>query len=883
MYTASVAGESLAQEMKRSYAVDRNLHVRGADLAPENQHEIQNALGTLHDRTVEFREAVLGADREIVTQSGEVQRVDEVLFVRLWSFPLEDDTELQVGAWPSAEPLSRDDPWTTIGVVAGADAAEALGLRLGDDIQLDRLPYRLRVQGIVTPLDPSSDLWWSDATLLPFGFERVATNDVDNLYVSLILRGETMRDLVPEHDRYWRVLLHWNRIDPTNALRTREQIVALQSALSASGARVRTGLVELLDQYRAELALGRISFLLLTAQSLLAVLYVLAAIGALLVDQSARGFATMAGRGFTALQIARALGIQAAALGALALAAGPPLALGAFQLYARLTGLLAVRRIPPDAWWLSAVAVFCGWAALVVPAYLAARRGLTGWQRLRTRAPRGPGRQRLVIDVFVLALGGLAYWQLRDAGTFVREAESVAGAAVDPVLLLGPSLLLLSLGLVFLRLFPVLLRAAAWFVSSVRGLVLPLAIKRLARSAGAAERTLLLVTMTTGLVLFASVFGDSIAQRQREVAHYVAGSDLRVALPRDTAQADAERARVASMRGVRAATHAYRGQARLGLFRRFNVNAKPVDLLAVEPARFAAVASYPPGIGRQSMASLMGALEGHEAAVVPVLASPEALPRDTGVGDRIQYYVGSGNCAFEIRAVIDDFPTLDRPFLVANLEALSTVVRIADPSLSTVDGYELWLDVDSRYHERVREAVSEALPQSDRAVLYETRRIVADTEALLRTLRSDMVARITTSAFRLNAVILVVLSSASLILTQVFAARRHSPEFGVLRALGLMSRELLALISLEGIGMLVLGLLAGTAVGYGLAYAMRPFLALALAPSLGGYRIDRLVIDWGILGRAYGGLALVYAAALLVLLIALVRSRIHRALRLGDE
>jgi ABC-type antimicrobial peptide transport system permease subunit len=168
-------------------------------------------------------------------------------------------------------------------------------------------------------------------------------------------------------------------------------------------------------------------------------------------------------------------------------------------------------------------------------------------------------------------------------------------------------------------------------------------------------------------------------------------------------------------------------------------------------------------------------------------------------------------------------------------------------------------------------------------VLYGARRIAADAEAHLRAYRTDLIARITSSAFALNAIVLAVLSNASLFLVQVFAARRRREEFGVLRALGARPRQLMGLLLVEGIGMLALGLLAGMGVGYGLARIMRPFVSLAMRSSLGGYAIDRLIVDWSAVGRAYAVLALVYTATLLLILVVLVRSELHRTLRLGDE
>jgi ABC-type antimicrobial peptide transport system permease subunit len=145
------------------------------------------------------------------------------------------------------------------------------------------------------------------------------------------------------------------------------------------------------------------------------------------------------------------------------------------------------------------------------------------------------------------------------------------------------------------------------------------------------------------------------------------------------------------------------------------------------------------------------------------------------------------------------------------------------------------------------------------------------------------VAQITVASFGLNAAVLVFVSSISFVALQVFAAQSRSAEFGVLRAMGLSTQQLLGILALEGFIMLGLGLVVGTGIGYGLAYIMRPFLSLSLASSLGGKAIDRVLINWNVLGPIYAVLVSVYLLSIAFLLVALLRSKIHRVMRIGEE
>ena len=889
LYAAAIAGDSLSQSLNGAFAFVRNLEIRGDHLSGAEREQLYSTFGAHVEADYELREALVDSERVVYDAEEGLRRVDEVLFLRLWSIPLGGHVTILEGRLPSAEPVGTVNGKMVLEAAVGARAREQIDVALGDEVVLEKAPYRVRVVGVVSPSDAGSDLWWSDPLLLPFNAEREPTNQVDKLYLSLILSPETLDERIPRAERYWRVLLHWQAIGVDNAQSVRDDLVELRAHLSASGAEVRTGLIALLDRYRLQMRLGRISLLLLTAQSLLAGLYVLGTVSALLVDQSRTELASMIGRGFGEWQITRLLALEMALLGLVALPVGPLLAHGVFRAWSALTGHPVVHRLPTEAWLLSGIAVAGAWLSLVVSAHFACKQGLPEQLRERGRPSRAAAFgflsawQRLTIDAFLLILGGLAYWQLRQTGTFVREVDGLGGVAVDPVLLLGPSLFLLALGLVFLRIFPLLLRALGRLSQSASNLVVPLAIMRMARHVGRASQMALLITLTTALVFFATVFRDSIVQRQQEIAHYVAGADVRVEMPPDEKKAVAQAATVEALTGVTAAAHTFRHQARWSPFRSTSVNARPVAFLAVERDRFAQVARYPPGTGLAQMGVLMAALAERGSGAVPLLVSSDAPPGDSQIGSAVQYYLGTQLCDFEIRGIVDQFPTLRAPFIVADLSALAARVDLDDLSLASAGGRELWLEVDPDQHDALLGTLQREVVDESDLGRFASGRIAADVDAHLRAFRADLIARVTAAAFGLNAVVLVVLSAASFLLVQVFAARRRLVEFGVLRAMGLTGRQLLGLLSLEASVVLVLGLGAGTAVGYGLAQVMRPFVSLTLASSLGERAIDRVVIDWAALGPAYAVLLGVYVSALLLLLGALERSDVHRTLRLGDE
>jgi hypothetical protein len=81
----------------------------------------------------------------------------------------------------------------------------------------------------------------------------------------------------------------------------------------------------------------------------------------------------------------------------------------------------------------------------------------------------------------------------------------------------------------------------------------------------------------------------------------------------------------------------------------------------------------------------------------------------------------------------------------------------------------------------------------------------------------------------------------------------------------------------------VIGLLLGTGIGYALGQAMRTYLNLPLSRVEPGLVLYQLQVDWATVLRQYAWLGFFYLIAVLFSLLVLLRSGVHRVLRLGDE
>jgi len=150
-------------------------------------------------------------------------------------------------------------------------------------------------------------------------------------------------------------------------------------------------------------------------------------------------------------------------------------------------------------------------------------------------------------------------------------------------------------------------------------------------------------------------------------------------------------------------------------------------------------------------------------------------------------------------------------------------------------------------------------------------------------LRSDALAQGVGGALHLNTLALVLFSASAFLLANLLAAQGRRQEFGVLRSLGLTARQWLTVLILEGLVVLVLGLLAGAVAGWGLAYIMIPYLSQSLAGPLAGAAIERIVVDWSAVARLYALALAVYGSALALVWLIQTRSQAQWAQWIGDE
>ena len=204
--------------------------------------------------------------------------------------------------------------------------------------------------------------------------------------------------------------------------------------------------------------------MLLLTIMVITVLYYMAMMVSYLVQSREDDVALLRSRGVSMAQLVRLYAIEGLVITAVAVIVAPLLAMGVIA----ISGKAAVlhrdnrRRLAASELALDAVpGVGSGWRARSCHIrYTKCHRRAHGLiiHKLRSsRPPEVPFFQRYYLDVMVLAIGGLVFWELNARGRLV-SGGLFSGIEINEALLFAPVLLLTLVALVFMRFFPLFVR-----------------------------------------------------------------------------------------------------------------------------------------------------------------------------------------------------------------------------------------------------------------------------------------------------------------------------------------------------------------------------------------------------------------------------------------
>jgi ABC-type antimicrobial peptide transport system permease subunit len=530
---------------------------------------------------------------------------------------VEEHIDIVDGRLPDSVTSSSDT--LNLEVAVGAETAERLGISLGSQYDLhpfwreDIEPVHVTVVGIVQETDADEEFWVNEDDI--FTFETASWDTIPMLISPETFFGALavyLPNMVSDYTTL--AYVDTGSINARNADSVSTSLDRFSRVIGSNVVRtsVQSDLPDVLATFDEKLFFTRIPLLVLVLQIAAIVLYYLFMVSTMLVERQAGEIALLKSRGATTAQVMRVYFIEGLAISGIAILAGPPLAatvisfLGQTPPFTDLTdGSNLEVTLSIGAYLWAGGGALLALITLLVPAYLATRRTIVNQRSASARPSQQPFFMRYYLDLGLAAAGGVLLYQLDRRGGLVTEGF-FGDQSVDPVMLLAPAFFILTVGIVFLRLFPLVLRVLSWIVARAQGATVLIGMWQLVRNPVHYSRLVLLLMLATAVGMFAASFGTTLESSYADRAYFESGSQLRVtdvrmlppAGPNGAAQA------VADITGAEEGTAAFRTRGSQGSL----ATRQSLDILGVDSDNFADIAYFREDFAGESLDDLMALL-----------------------------------------------------------------------------------------------------------------------------------------------------------------------------------------------------------------------------------------------------------------------------------
>lgn len=820
---------------------------------------------------------------------------------------LEDRIHLVEGAYPRPS-------GPVVEVLASRALAGQMGLQVGESYVLlgsgqDDRQMALQIAGIWEARDPADPFWF----YAPDSFDEVFLTSADVFEAQVVPVLEKPVSLA-----VWYQLFDGSRVGSADvpgllgriaAVEARTEALLGHTSLDASPA-------DSLGAYQSSARLLTVTLTIFAIPVISLILYFVALTAGMVVGRSQGEIAILRGRGTTRLQVLLVFLLEGLLVGAAALALGLTLGWTLAWMMGRTRtfldpALLDLAAFPglrgaltPAALAYGLLAVGVAVLALLLPALAASRHTIVTFKWERARALSRPLWQRYYLDLLLLipVLYGLVLLLSSPAGLLgfrlpslpaIRSSSLVGDPFSNPLLFLVPSLFCFSLSLLFVRVFPWLVRALAWAARVLPGATVLLILRQLARSTGQYTGPLLLLSLTLSLAIFTASMAATLDGHLDDRVYYQVGADLNLAESGESTE-EAEQPSILAqpapsspaeddggprwlflpvsahleVPGVRAA-------ARVGDYgATSNIGGRQQSgrLLGVDRIDFPTVAYDYPGLsGGEPLAGHMNRLAPSPANL---LVGRDFLAQHRlAVGDPLRLTVSVAGEAqaldFVVAGPLDLFPTLypqDGPFFVANLDYVFERLGGTFP-------YDVWLATEpgvpgEKVVAGVRGLGVAVSAASDARAMIAEEQTRPERQGLFGLLSVGFLAAagLTVLGFLVYAVV---------------SFRRRFIELGMLRAVGLSVGQMGIYLAGEQALLILAGGALGTALGLWASSLFIPFQQVGLdkTDQVPPFAVQ---IAWGELWTIYALFGAMFVLAVLVLIVLLLRMRIFEAVKLGE-
>ncbi len=748
---------------------------------------------------------------------------------------IDDHVRIVAGRLPSSEIVDG-----CYEVMARDLFLEKSGMLLNGEYELyesirDESGIKIRVVGIFTVAD-EADLYWLST------FSAYSTGVVMNYELF------EQEFLQPDSGRLcgrltWCNALDYNELTVDNIGEISERMGSFLENNVGSGFAAKQYMLSIISEYTVRYEKLLTTLWILAIPLILMLAFYIFMVSQLSLNYERNEIAVMKSRGASNGQILRMYFYESLVFGITSIILGVPLGVLFCRLVGATSGFLEfvhrraiVVKLSPEVFLYAAAAVVMFIATMLIPVISASRTTIVRHKQVKAGKRKMALWQKLGLDVIFLAISGygLYTYKQRQIVLFATNA-STSDIPIDPLLFVMSTLFILGAGMLFIRIFPYVVKLIYWIGRRIWSPVLYYSLINVSRSGGQDKFVMLFLVLTLSLGIFNSTAARTINRNEEDKIRYSIGADIVFrtewvgtevqAISSSLPEAGAAAGMAGTgkmvynyeplfdpfrkMQGVKSATKVYTNNAASA--RTWGGGSCDTRYMGVIADEFAETAWFRSDLLPHNFYEYLNLLAADSRAVLISTALAEKLGVEVGDFMTVTMPTCREKMDCVVFAIIDYWPTFNPniseqgnrrnktpgEFMVGNLDYMYKEL--------VLDPYDVWLKLEDGCTSADIYRQLEAL---DTKIVR-----ISDTSQSIIALRNDPMLQGINGTLTTSFIVTMAVTMIGFTIYWIFAIKGRMLQFGILRSMGLSKFNLIMMLVWEQILISGSSVAAGTFIG----------------------------------------------------------------------
>ena len=682
-------------------------------------------------------------------------------------------------------------------VIVSEDAARTLGVVCGNTYNVSGMdasqePFSVTVTGIFTQSE-LNDTYWTEDLL----------NYVSSAFVPYALYSEMIgKHQVNIVDLSVNYSLNYHSVN-MNAIESISSAIREDFSYFADiGATLEMGSCYILESYVEQAASLTAMLWAIQIPTMVMLAFYLFMVSQLNVEQERNEIAVLKSRGSSPKQIFALYAMEAGVLGLVTFLIAPLIGLllcrflgvsDGFMEFVNRTGIAAKLSVTAFLYSLMAVMVF--FVTTMLPIIPASKLTIVQYKQSKTKVNKASLWELCAIDFILIIISVVFYYLYRHfTEQSIADGTFEATKQIDPLIFVFSTCMIVGLGLLFIRLYPYLLKLIYLIGRPFWTPTQYMSLTSVSCAGGSKERFLMLfLVLTFACGLFSANTARAINNNKEDMIYYQNGADITLMEywleveggGISTVYQERDFSRFEELAGVESATKVLTSD--IARVKARGEERTSITMMAIEPDKFAQTAWFRDDLLPIHWYNYCNALTNYSTGAL----ISEQLAEKTGaeIGDDITVrWGGNDQLTVTVLAIVDWWPGINPysgtgEFFVLNYNYVYNNTNL--------EPYEVWL--------KLAEGASSAELYQD----IEEKRLpietLTDSAQLLINEKNRPTLQGMNGGLTLGFIITMIMAIVGFLIYWILSIKGRTLQFGILRAMGMTMREIIVMLGYEQI------------------------------------------------------------------------------------